>query len=109
MQIKYCKVSPTLSTGTATTEESGREELRSGEVYVFSTDEHPDDESEILWGVFDLREHGGIRLESSSRDLKIFELWHELPERFRYYRETSREELKEYIAGLTIFESSRPQ
>lgn len=108
MQIKYCKIGLTLSTGTVMTEESGREELRSGDVYVFSTDEYPGDESEILWGVFDLREHGRIRLESSSRDLKTFELWHELPERFRYYRETSREELKEYVAGLTFFESSRP-
>lgn len=76
-----------------------------GDVYLF----HPDDPrcpaAESLWGVFDKRTDGAIRLESSSRDLLHFRKWHLLPEEYRHCRCATRAELRDYMASLLWFES----
>lgn len=76
-----------------------------GDVYLF----HPDDPrcpaAESLWGVFDKRTDGTIRLESSSRDLLHFRKWHLLSEEYRHCRCATRAELRDYMASLLWFES----
>ncbi len=85
---------------------SSDEEFSMGDVYVFSTEKDAAG-SEVLWAMFDRWENGVMILESSSRDLSLFDLWHELPDRFRYYRLTTREELKEYVVGVISYECNR--
>lgn len=57
-----------------------------------------------LWGIFDRCDDECIYLESSSRNLLDFRLWHRLPSRYRRYRLATRAELRDYVANLLCFE-----
>ena len=75
-----------------------------GELYLF----HPADPAcpaeESLWGVFDKTENDTIFLESSSRDLKYFRVWHPLADEYRFARLASRDELRDYAMKLARYE-----
>ncbi len=49
--------------------------------------------------------NGVIYLEHSTLDLLHFRLWHKLPKRYRYYRLATRDELRDYMYSLAIWES----
>ncbi len=81
--------------------------FRVGELYLF----HPTDPrcpaKEALWAIIDKQRSSQVYLESSSRSLQTFRLWHKLSSRYHYYRLASRQELRHYIESLCWFESSR--
>lgn len=70
-----------------------------GEVYLF----HPSDSrcpaEGSLWGIFDKKIGSEIYLESSTLDLSGFRYWHRLPDKYRYCRLSTRDELRDYIAA----------
>lgn len=80
------------------------DELQIGEVYVFNTDDPACPSGSSLWGVFDKCEGGRIYLESSSEDLQHFTHACKLPDRYRYWRLTTRSELRDYISALVFSE-----
>ncbi len=78
-----------------------------GELYLFhTTDPHCPSEGS-LGGVVDRIEERRIRLESSSEDLRLFRLWHPLPAIYRYGRQATRAELRDYFVQLACFECGR--
>lgn len=81
--------------------------LVDGELYLFRTTDDPLDEAASLWGVFYRRDDEEIILESSSRDLVEFAVWHRLPDGFRYCRLAARDELRDYTAALTFHDCAR--
>lgn len=82
--------------------------LLSGELYMFH---HTDRCSSAgnLFGIIDKTSKGIIYLESSSRDLRRFGLWHRLPNHYRYHRRASRSELRDYIFNLAYYECAAIQ
>lgn len=78
--------------------------FRAGEVYVFYRDESPDHNELPLWGMVEQATDNSLLLESSSLNFKHFRMWHTLPEEYRYCRETTRSELRDYIFMLACEE-----
>lgn len=81
------------------------EALTTGELYLFHADDARCPSESSLWGIFDKREDQQIRLESSSRDLCTFHLWQSLPPIYRFSRQATRSELRDYIYNLAVWES----
>lgn len=75
-----------------------------GELYIFYPEAAVGHADKPVWGVFDKRLGGRIYLESSSSDIAHFEMWHALPECYRRCRLSSRDELRDYFAALTLCE-----
>lgn len=75
-----------------------------GELYLYHCEDSRCPSEDSLWGVFDREESGRIRLETSSLDLIEFRFWHALPPEYRYSRRATREELRDYTAGLAFYE-----
>lgn len=78
--------------------------LLSGELYLFHSTNRPSPATGSLFGIIDKTSDGIIYLESSSRDLRRFGLWHRLPNHYRYYRRASRSELRDYLFNLAWYE-----
>ena len=78
--------------------------LTAGELYLFHADDAQCPAESSLWGVFDKREAEQIVLESSSRDLRSFSLWQQLPTDYRYSRVATRSELRDYSYNLAVWE-----
>ncbi len=76
-----------------------------GELYLFHSANPICPAMSSLWGIFDRVESGVIYLESSSRDLQRFRLWHPLPAQYRYCRLATRMELKDYVSALMWHET----
>lgn len=81
--------------------------LVAGELYLFHPIDRQCPASSSLWGVFDKRAGGTVYLESSSRNLREFRIWHHLPERYRYIRCATHDELRDYFSSLTCYECRR--
>lgn len=81
--------------------------FQSGELYLFH-DKDPDCPAESsLWGIYDRTEAGRLYLESSCcLHPHGFRKWHVLPGFYRYCRQATRSELRDYICNL-IFEENR--
>lgn len=79
----------------------------SGELYLF----HPSDRScparGGLFGIFDKIADGILYLESSSGDLQEFDFWHALSLPYGYCRLSTRTELRDYMSGLILYETTR--
>lgn len=75
-----------------------------GELYLFHRSNPSCPTSNSLFGIIDKMRIGIIYLESSSRDLCRFRLWHRLPNHYRYHRLASRSELRDYIFNLAWYE-----
>ncbi len=86
---------------------NNRLRFRTGEVYLFHPSLPHCPTKSSLWGVFDRTSSGVIPLESSSRDLQSFRLWHPLPAQYRYCRLATRTELREYVAALMWYETHK--
>lgn len=78
--------------------------LLSGTLYLFHCSDRSCPASNSLFGIIDKTSDGIIYLESSSRDMLRFCLWHRLPNHYRYYRLASRSELRDYIFNLAYYE-----
>lgn len=89
--------------------QNGIEEQRliPGELYLFHRTDRSCPADSSLFGVFDREDAEAIYLESSSSDFSHFQMWHQLPEDYRYSRLASRSELRDYIFNLTCFERRR--
>ncbi len=82
--------------------------METGELYLFHTSDATCPAATSLWGVIDREHNGLIYLESSSRNLRDFRLWHPLPHGYRHHRLASRSELRDYITAQTRFELQQP-
>lgn len=78
--------------------------LLSGTLYLFHVSDRSCPASSSLFGIIDKTSKGIIYLESSSRDLRRFRLWHRLPNYYRYHRRASCSELRDYIFNLACYE-----
>ena len=77
---------------------------RAGELYLFRRTERAYSASGSLFGIFDKEVSGVIYMESSSRDMHHFRLWHRLPRGYRCSRRATRSELRDYIFNLACYE-----
>jgi len=75
-----------------------------GEVYLFHRTDHYCPPKSSLWALLDKQNETGIYLESSSYDLRKFELWHKLPDDYEYCRLATRAELRDFSFALAWFE-----
>lgn len=82
-------------------------EFRLGDLYLFHPSNPRCPASSSLWGFYDKRINGVIYLEHSSHNLRNFRLWHSLPKHYRYYRLSTRGELRDYMYNLGLFESEK--
>lgn len=78
--------------------------LPSGALYLFHRSDRRCPAVDSLFGLIDKTSMGIIYLESSSRDLRRFRLWHRLPKHYRYHRLASRSEFGDYMFNLAYYE-----
>jgi len=83
--------------------------LLSGTLYLFHRSDRRCPAATSLFGIIDKTSNGIIYLESSSRDLRRFRLWHRLPNHYRYHRLASRSELRDYMFSLAYYECAAIQ
>lgn len=81
--------------------------FRFGEVYIFHRSDENCPVRGSLWAVFDKCIGSDIYLESSSEDLRMFELWHKLPDDYKYCRLATRAELRDFMFALAWYERTR--
>ena len=74
--------------------------LHAGEVYLFHKSDPLCPAVGSLWGMYDKRIEDGIYLESSTENLCFFRKWHLLPSCYRYFRLSTRAELRDYMVNL---------
>ncbi len=77
-----------------------------GELYLFHSTNRECPTSGSLWGVYDREEDGVVYLESSTLDMRLFEIWHPLPNRYCYSRLATRAELRDYTYILGRIEAA---
>lgn len=73
-----------------------------GELYLFHPNSPHCPPSTSLWGFYDKTRNGRIYLEHSTLDLCHFQSWHKLSKRYRFYRLSTRDELRDYMYSLGI-------
>ena len=78
-----------------------------GDLYLFHKTDKQCSSSNSLWGIYSSIEDGIIYLESSTLNLRTFRLWHRLPNKYRYSRRATRNELRDYMYNMGRFESKR--
>lgn len=83
---------------------TAQRKLLSGALYLFHCSDRRCPAANSLYGLIDKTSGGIIYLESSSRDLRRFRLWHRLPESYRYWRRATRSEYRDYIFNLAYYE-----
>lgn len=88
---------------------TAQDELLSGALYLFHRSDRRCPAVNSLFGIIDKTSDGIIYLESSSRDLLRFRLWHRLPKHYRYHRRAGRSELRDYIFNLAYYECTAIQ
>lgn len=71
-----------------------------GELYLFHPTKKHCPSRSSLWGIYDKTEDGVIYLESCTLDLVHFKIWYRLPDGYRYWRRTTRSELRDYMYNL---------
>ena len=79
-------------------------EFRLGDLYLFHPCNPRCPASSSLWGFYDKQINGVIYLEHSSHNLRNFGLCQPLPKHYRYYRLSTRGELRDYMYNLGVFE-----
>ena len=80
-------------------------EFHIGDLYLFHPDKPHCPSTTSLWGFHNKTSNGIIYLEHSTEDLRHFRLWHRLPQHYRYYRLATRDELRDYMYNLGIWDS----
>ena len=81
------------------------EDLERGELYLFHDSDMTCDPESSLWGIVDRIENDRVYLESSTTDQRSFRRWHPLSGDIRYFRLSTRNELRDYIANMIISEA----
>lgn len=76
-----------------------------GELYIFHPSNIHCPAKSSLWGIYDKRTRNTIHLESSSRNLHTFDIWHALPHYYHYARLATRSELRDYEYNLCWYEA----
>ncbi len=79
--------------------------FRIGDLYLFHSSNPHCPPATSLWGFHNKTTNGVIYLEHSTLDLRHFRLWHKLPKRYHYYRLATRDELRDYMYSLAIWDS----
>ena len=77
-----------------------------GELYLFHPNNPRCPAKTSLWGFHNKTTSGIIYLEHSTEDLRYFRLWHRLPQCYRYYRLATRDELRDYMYNLGVWDSA---
>lgn len=78
-----------------------------GDLYLFHPTKKYCPSNRSLWGVYDKIENGIIYLESSTLDLRRFNIWHCLPVKYRYSRRATRGELRDYMYNMGLYDLSK--
>ncbi len=75
--------------------------FKNGEVYLFHTDDPncPNDSS--LWAQF----FENNRIEAYTTDMRTFTLWKPLPAGYKYFRQATREELRDFSTQYAYYEA----
>lgn len=71
-----------------------------GDLYLFHPIKKYCPAKSSLWGVYDKTVDYIIYLESSTFDLRHFRIWHSLPQKYRYFRRATRNELRDYMYNM---------
>ena len=79
--------------------------FRVGDLYLFHSSNPHCPPATSLWGFHNKTTNGVIYLEHSTLDLRHFRLWHNLSKRYHYYRLATRDELRDYMYSLAIWDS----
>lgn len=79
--------------------------LEVGELYLFHDSDPTCPAEGSLWGVLQESDCQRIKLESSSLDGHLFRLGGDLPTLYRYHRQASRSELRDYMYLLGHYEA----
>lgn len=74
-----------------------------GELYLFHESNPSCPSSESLWGIYDKRIDSHIYLESSTRDMHMYRIWHMLPATYRYCRKSTRAEFRDYMYNMGYY------
>lgn len=82
----------------------GKEKLECGEVYLFHATDATCPPESSLWGMVDRVTDEAVYLESSTTDHRKFRRWHILAQDMRYFRLSTRLELRDYMANMLISE-----
>ena len=80
--------------------------FRAGDVYLFHRYDRRCPSRKSLWGIFDKQIDTSIYLESSSKDLRKFELWHKLSADYKFCRLATRAELRDFMFALALYEKN---
>lgn len=81
--------------------------LVDNELYIFSRNNPPRHEADILWGVIDNTKNRVIRLESCSSDLQSFRFWSVLPAEYMFGRPATPYESLQYGWDCGFYESEK--
>ena len=80
--------------------------FRNGDLYLFHPTNPRCPTKTSLWGFHNKTSNGVIYLEHSTEDLRHFRLWHRLPQCYRYYRLATRNELRDYMYNLGVWDGA---
>ena len=81
--------------------------IKTDDLYLFRPAGRGCAAQDCLWGMVGYVDDEGICLESSSRDLCSFRLWHRLPRQYGRWRRATRRELSDYMYNLGVWEALR--
>lgn len=75
-----------------------------GELYIFNK-HNPECPAEgSLWGVVERCDKNSVHLENYSLDLRGYSHHQKLPEQYKYFRLSTRDELRDYIYNMATYE-----
>ena len=80
--------------------------FRIGDLYLFHPTNPRCPAKTSLWGFHNKTSKGIVYLEHSTEDLCHFRLRHRLPQCYRYYRLATRDELRDYMYNLGVWDSA---
>lgn len=79
--------------------------FRIGDLYLFHSNNPRCPAKTSLWGFHNRTSKGIIYLEHSTKDLRHFRLCHRLPQYYRYCRLATRDELRDYMYNLGVWDN----
>lgn len=75
--------------------------FKDGEVYLFHTDDPNCPSDSSLWAQF----FENNRIEAYTTDLLTFTLWKPLPTKYKYFRQATRQELRDFSTNYAYYEA----
>lgn len=83
----------------------GKGKLECGDVYLFHATDPACPPESSLWGMIDRVTDEAVYLEASTTDHRKFRRWHMLAPDMRFFRLSTRLELRVYMANMLITET----